>query len=226
MESVASAGTVASESHLLGPREANNVSQNNKPNNGAALVHERAQNRAEYLYASYLSLGRGRSLGKLHTVLTGLGLKIALSTLKNYCAKGNWLNRASAADADVNADVMMVEESNALAVHIAELNHRHAQAGQALQEISIAGLHALDPHEFTATEVTNMLEKGIKLERLAEGQATSRHELTVQIVEPLVRQIITLLEQVNLVGDAEARSRQFAIGADAIIVDNFSEVVE
>ena len=71
-----------------------------------------------------------------------------------------------------------------------------------------------------------MLEKGIKLERLAEGEATDRHEMTVQIVEPLVRQIITLFEQVNLVDDPEARSRQFAIGADAIIVDNFSEVVE
>ena len=71
-----------------------------------------------------------------------------------------------------------------------------------------------------------MMEKGIKLERLAEGEATDRHELTVQIVEPLLRQIVTLFEQVNMMDDASARARQFAIGADAIIVENFREDVD
>lgn len=71
-----------------------------------------------------------------------------------------------------------------------------------------------------------MLEKGIKLERLAEGEATDRHEMTVQIVEPLVRQIAALFEQVNMMTDASVRARQFAMGADAIIVDNFKESVD
>ena len=202
------------------------MSEDKKPNNGAVLVKERAQNRANYLFFSYHSLGSGRSLAKLHALLSGLGLSISMGTIKNYCTRGDWIARSAEMDAKASTSVERVKEANALATRVTELNHRHAQAGQALQEMSIAGLHSLDPVTFSPTEGTNMLEKGIKLERLAEGEATDRHEMTVQIVEPLVRQIITLFEQVNLVDDPEARSRQFAIGADAIIVDNFSEVVE
>jgi hypothetical protein len=193
-------------------------------NNGAIVVKERAQERADYLFASYLSLGRDRSLAKLHALLSGLGLKISMGTIKNYCARGKWIERA--AEQDKATSIEKAEESNALATRVAELNHRHAQYGIALQRISFTGLRTLDPKSFSPTEVTNMLEKGIKLERLAEGEATDRHELTVQIVEPLVRQIATLFEQVNMMADAHARSRQFRIGADAIIVDNFREDVD
>ena len=190
-------------------------------NNGAALVKERAQSRAEYLFYSYYSLGSSRSLAKLHALLTGLGLKLSLGTLKNYCARGNWIERAAAEDATTSVE--KAEESNALALRVAELNHRHAQYGQALQQMSIRGLRALNPELFSATEVSNMLEKGIKLERLAEGEATDRHELTVQIVEPLVRQIVTLFTQVNVVDDAKKRLRDFGLGADRIIEQSFGE---
>ena len=83
----------------------------------------------------------------------------------------------------------------------------------------------MNPDLFSANEVSNMLEKGIKLERLAEGEATDRHEMTVQIVEPLVRQIAALFEQINILEDAAARARQFQVGADAIITDNFPDDV-
>ena len=144
------------------------MSQKNKPNNGAALVHAQAQGRAEYLFASYYSLGESnRSLAKLHALLTGLGLKISLGTLKNYSARGQWIDRA--AEYDRSTSVEKVEQANALATRVTELNHRHAQYGKALQRVSIDGLRALNPETFSATEVANMLEKGIKLERLAEG---------------------------------------------------------
>ena len=196
-----------------------------KPNNGAALVHARAQDRAEYLYVSYYSLGgSNRSVARLHALLSGLGLKISLGTLKNYSSKGGWIERALADDA-ANLPEQR-RQANALSERVTELNHRHGQYGVALQKIGFSGLRALDPSSFSPSDVTNMMEKGIKLERLAEGQATDRHELTVQIVEPLVRQIAALFEQVNMMADASARARQFAIGADAIIVDNFREDVD
>ena len=49
--------------------------------------------------------------------------------------------------------------------------------------------------------------------------------MTVQIVEPLVRQIAALFEQINILEDAAARARQFQVGADAIITDNFPDDV-
>ena len=220
------AGIEASGNRLQGPREANNVPENNKPNNGAALVKERAQNRADYLFFSYHSLGSGRSLAKLHALLTGLGVKISMGTIKNYCTRGDWIARSAAMDAEASTSVERVEDANALAARVNELNHRHAQAGRALQRVSIDGLKTLNPGTFSPTEVANMLEKGIKLERLASGEATDRHEMTVQIVEPLVRQIAALFEQVNMMTDASVRARQFAMGADAIIVDNFKESVD
>ena len=197
--------------------------QEKPTNNGAVLVKERAQNRAEYLYYSYQSLGTGRSLAKLHTLLTGLGVRISMGTIKNYCTRGNWIERARSDDASTSVET--VQEANALATRVAELNHRHGQYAQALQKVSIQGLRSLNPDLFSANEVSNMLEKGIKLERLAEGEATDRHEMTVQIVEPLVRQIAALFEQINILEDAAARARQFQVGADAIITDNFPDDV-
>ena len=193
-----------------------------KPNNGAALVHARAQERAEYLYVSYYSLGgSNRSIARLHALLSGLGLKISLGTLKNYSSKGKWIERALADDA-ANLPEQR-RQANALSERVTELNHRHGQYGVALQRMSVSGLRTLDPSSFSPSDVTSMMEKGIKLERLAEGQATDRHELTVQIVEPLVRQIVMLFQQVNVVDDEAKRLREFGLGADRIIEQSFGE---
>jgi hypothetical protein len=82
-----------------------------------------------------------------------------------------------------------------------------------------------NPSVMSPRDAIHMADIGSKIERLARGEATDRHELTVQIVEPLVRQIVALFEQVNVLVDENARARQFAIGADSIIVDNFKEHV-
>jgi len=42
-------------------------------------------------------------------------------------------------------------------------------------------------------------------------------------VEPLVRQIVTLFTQVNVVDDAKKRLRDFGLGADRIIEQSFGE---
>ena len=55
------------------------------------------------------------------------------------------------------------------------------------------------------------------------GEATDRHELTVQIVEPLVHQIVTLFQQVNNINDPTERLHDFGLGADKIIEDSFGE---
>ena len=47
----------------------------------------------------------------------------------------------------------------------------------------------------------------------------------MQIVEPLVRQIVTLFKQVNLVVDPDRRMREFGYGADAILRDTFGNEV-
>ena len=73
----------------------------------------------------------------------------------------------------------------------------------------------------TFSDADRLISSGQRVQRLAMGEATDRHELAVQIVEPLVRQIVMLFERVNRMDNQQARASEFALGADAIIIDNF-----
>ena len=57
------------------------------------------------------------------------------------------------------------------------------------------------------------------------GLARWNTHSAAKIVDPLIRQIVALFEQVNVMVGANARKRQFALGADAIIVNSFPEDV-
>ena len=58
---------------------------------------------------------------------------------------------------------------------------------------------------------------GADIERLARGQATTKAELTVQMLDPLIRELVALFAEVNVIEDPDTRTRVYAIKADAIV---------
>ena len=58
---------------------------------------------------------------------------------------------------------------------------------------------------------------GTDIERLARGQATTRAELTVQMLDPLIRELVALFAEVNIIEDAATQFGVWATKADAIV---------
>ena len=49
------------------------------------------------------------------------------------------------------------------------------------------------------------------------GDATTRQEITNQMISPIIYNIVTMFQQVNVLDDREQRKREFAMGCDAIL---------
>jgi len=62
-----------------------------------------------------------------------------------------------------------------------------------------------------------MLRVGTDIERLARGQATTRAELTVQVLNPVINELVALSAEVNVIENAATRLDVWATKADAIV---------
>jgi hypothetical protein len=118
---------------------------------------------------------------------------------------------------------------NAVAETIADMNARHLKEYQLLQTKGLAALKRLDPQR--ATEAQQMVDAGIKGERLVRGEPTEIHEMrslmraNVQVLEFVVADVLkVLLEAGQIDGNA---ARQFAeLFAERVNQADFQYVTE
>ena len=61
------------------------------------------------------------------------------------------------------------------------------------------------------------MRAGTDIERLAWGQATTRAELTVQMLDPITRELVALFAEVNIIEDPDTRATVWADKADGIL---------
>jgi hypothetical protein len=178
-------------------------------NRGAEVNQQAAQTRAESYWLVYQALGRDRSLSKLHQTLTDLGTDVALGTLKAYSARYNWHQRAELADG--------VQTAVELANVPREMDDRQARLGVAMQALAREKLEVIDPYRLSVREAIHLLRVGTDIERLARGQATTKAELTVQMLDPVIRELVALFAEVNVIEDPDTRRNVWATKADAIV---------
>ena len=62
-----------------------------------------------------------------------------------------------------------------------------------------------------------LLRVGTDIERLARGQATTRAELTIQMLNPVINEFVALFAEVNVIEGHDTRSSVWATKADAIV---------
>ena len=126
--------------------------------------------------ARYLGLGPGRSLVRLHDVLTAEGNAVHGRTLSRWSSQDNWQDYARLHDA-VIADA---EGGDPIARALA-MNDRQAALGHELQQIAAVRARELvdEGYPLTPADVAKWVQVGSHLERLATGQATSRNETNI-----------------------------------------------
>lgn len=176
------------------------------------------QQKADALFAIYLTMGTERSLEGLLDLCTNAGLKTSISTLKNYSTEFNWQQRLSQAQS-VAQSQQITKDAEA----INHMNERQAQLGRALQGISGNGLTQLqyDMQQqniiLGSRDIVALADVGVKLERLARGEATTRQDVMSQVLRPVIINMVNLFQTVNKIDDPRERVREFGVGADYIL---------
>jgi hypothetical protein len=66
-------------------------------------------------------------------------------------------------------------------------------------------------------DIVALMRVGTEIEHLARGQATTRAELTIQVLNPVINELVALFAEVDVIEDPGARSRVWATKADAIV---------
>ncbi len=150
-------------------------------------------------------------MSKLHQALTDLGLDVALGTLKAYSVRYKWQERSELVDGAHTA----VELANVPR----EMDERQARLGITMQELAREKLEVIDPyrHALSVRDAIALLRVGVDVERLAQGQATTRAELTVQMLDSLIRELVALFAEVNVIDDPATRATVWATKSDGIL---------
>ena len=103
------------------------------------------------------------------------------------------------------------------------MDERQARLGTAMQALGSQRIESidLDGHGYgnviSVREAIQLLRVGVDIERLARGQATTMAELTVQMLDPIIRELAALFAVVNVIEDPDARRAVYATKADAIV---------
>ncbi len=147
--------------------------------------------------------------------MAGIGLDISLNTLKSYSARHDWVERTSQIPTTtiVNSDV------------ISEMNQRHVSLGRFMQEVALEGLENFNTRTLSAGEASRLLKFGSELERQASIDDRSKHEITHELIIPVIHDIVELFKRVNEVLDPDTRRKDFARGADAIVNNRMDDFI-
>ena len=187
------------------------------------------KNNHDAFYDIYLLMGTGRSLPKLHSVLTSLGLDLTLTTLKNYSVRYGWQQRLQSAS--TSAQAQKLEQDTATLI---TMNERQAGLGELSQRLAAHYLTQTfnqvlsDPTSVqgTSQDIARLMEAGSRLERLARGEVTNRTEARVQAYSVMVSQISEVFVNVAKVYDLPPDAvEDFTRGADAVVRNALGEGV-
>jgi len=181
--------------------------EKNHKRTGRPWNQVRAQERAEYFFLVYEQMGTNRTLKRLWGLVRGIGGEISLKTLERYSSEYNWqariLERAARHESAAFVEIQDQVE---------RMNTEHAQLFQDIGTLVKAGIRkyqkqiedqvasgldgTLDIDLGTIGKLAQSYQYG---ERLARGLATSKAEVIVEILPPLVKDIFAVFLAVNVI---------------------------
>ena len=196
--------------------------------------HFRAQERQEYFFLIYEQIGVGRSLKRLWGLVRSIGVSITLKTLERYSAQYNWqvriLERAARHESAAFLDVQD---------QVDRMNTEHAQMFQDIGALVTAGIKhwkakideriavgAGDGLDMDLTDIGRLADLYQKGERLARGLATSKAEVIIEVLPPLVKDIFAVFLAVNVITNdppelVRKRQSEFITRADGVMVQYY-----
>jgi len=130
------------------------------------------------LFCTYRDMGIERSLTKARASANGMP---SLARLKQVCKRWNWVERCQKYDDHLEYQDRIQHEKERR-----EMNKRHAKMGRLAQSFAVRKLEKMinkietdkDQDPASPSQVAHILEVGVKVERLAMGEATESQELS------------------------------------------------
>jgi len=98
-----------------------------------------------------------------------------------------------------------------------EMDERQGRLAVAMQALAREKLESIDPLHLSVRDAIHLLRVGTDIERLTRGQATTRAEFTVHILNPIINEFVALFAEVDVIEDADTRLVAWATKADAIV---------
>lgn len=194
----------------------------------------RADERQEYFFLVYEQMGVGRTLKRLWGLVRGVGAEISLKTLERYSKEYNWqariLERAARHEA---ADFQDIQSQ------VDRMNSDHARTFQDIGALVTAGIAAwkkkiedqvaanLGPTlDIPLTDIGRLAEVYQRGERLARGLATSKAEVIVEVLPPLVKDLFAVFLAVNVITNdppelVNRRQSEFITRGDQVLIQYY-----
>ena len=120
-------------------------------------------------------------------------LGITPTTIRNYAKKYDWSDRVREYDRYIDRETQQAEIDA-----VAEMRVRHVRLSQDIQETAAAMLARLaeDPDaKVTPKQAAEMLDLGVKMERLARGEAESKTEVS-STVRQLPQETVNRIKEI------------------------------
>ncbi len=199
----------------------------------------RAEERQEFFFLVYEQMGVGRTLKRLWGIVRGLGVEISLKTLERYSSEYGWqariLERAARQESAEFQDVQ---------AQVDRMNAEHAQAFQDIGALVKAGV--LHYQKEIETKVKAGLPPTLEIdlatigklaqtyqygERLARGLATSKAEVIVEVLPPLVKDMFAVFLAVNVITNdppelVRKREAEFISRGDQVLLTYYGKTKE
>lgn len=187
----------------------------------AEWLKGRRKERADALFTIYWQMGAERSLVKLAALCSTAGVKTSIQTITRYSKDFGWQRKL------LEMDQYSREAREREAIEeVAEMNRRHVQMAQGMIGIAFAGMKRFRTLITQASDgaVDMSIDDMVKLyraaqtgERLARGEATSRVEVWMDVVETVVKEFGLIFMAVNEIDVPEERQNEFIRLSDDMI---------
>jgi len=192
--------------------------------------------RAALFFGIYEALGPTRTLRRLYEICYKTG--VSAKTLENYSRDFHWQRQLLETSGEREKKVQL-----AAVDLVAEMNERQAATFKDLFALVREGLTFYQAQ--AAEQVKAGLPQGLKMdlsdlarlaesaqrgERLARGVATSKTEVIIEVVAPLVKEIMAVFLAVNIISNDPAeivskRQAEFIKRGDAILATYYNPTV-
>lgn len=154
---------------------------------------------AQFWLPLYLGLGISRSITRVVELAHAAGIQISRGTIARYSQVGHWVERAREWD-----DARAQSVQHIAIDEIMNNEARQAQLGRLMQETAISEIarrhgmitgtpderRSVPPEPFSG--IARMGEAGVKIERLAAGQATEIREVLVGVYQVVTIEVADL----------------------------------
>jgi hypothetical protein len=194
----------------------------------------RADEKQEYFFLVYETMGTNRSLKRLWGLVRGIGADVSLKTLERWSAAYNWQSRIlERAARHESAGFQDVE------AQVDQMNADHARTFQDIGALVTAGISAwkkkiddqvaanLGPTlDIPLTDIGRLAEVYQRGERLARGLATSKAEVIVEVLPPLVKDLFAVFLAVNVITNdppelVRRRQSEFITRGDQVLIQYY-----